>query len=116
MPADAVIAADGAYSPIKRALKLDSRVQRLLGDRDPGRDAGQPPGLQHAGDLPEAAFQGDQLPGYGWVFPFGDGQVNIGLGYVNSYRKWQQINATAFLGEFMATLPARVGAAARSTS
>ena len=40
---DAVIAADGAYSPIKRALKLDSRVQRLLGDRDPRGD-GTPTG------------------------------------------------------------------------
>lgn len=51
-------------------------------------------------------FEGDQLPGYGWVFPMGDGRFNIGLGYVNSYKNWQSINATAFLGEFMRTLPA----------
>ena len=30
---------------------------------------------------------------------------NIGLGYVNSYKNWQSINATQFLGEFLRTLP-----------
>ncbi len=50
-------------------------------------------------------FQGDQLPGYGWVFPMGNGIFNIGLGYVNSYKNWQSINATQFLGEFLRTLP-----------
>ncbi len=50
-------------------------------------------------------FQGDQLPGYGWVFPMGNGVFNIGLGYVNSYKNWQSINATQFLGEFLRTLP-----------
>ena len=50
-------------------------------------------------------FRGDQLPGYGWVFPLGGGQVNIGLGYANSYKKWQQINVTEFFQEFLTTLP-----------
>ena len=39
------------------------------------------------------------------MFPLGDGRVNIGVGYVNSYRHWQQINSTRLLSEFMATLP-----------
>ena len=39
------------------------------------------------------------------MFPLGDGRVNIGLGYVNSYKNWQSINATHFLGEFLETLP-----------
>ena len=50
-------------------------------------------------------FQGDQLPGYAWVFPMGGGRVNIGLGYINSYKNWQAINATDFLGDFLQTLP-----------
>ena len=54
----------------------------------------------------EKVYQGDQLPGYGWVFPMGNGLFNIGLGYVNSYKNWQSINATQFLGEFLRTLPA----------
>ena len=38
--ADAVIAADGAYSPVKRRAQAGLAVQRLLGHRDPRRDAG----------------------------------------------------------------------------
>ncbi len=35
----------------------------------------------------------------------GNGVFNIGLGYVNSYKNWQSINATQFLGDFLRTLP-----------
>ncbi len=106
IPADAVIAADGAYSPIKRALQLDSQYS--------GYSAiairAEMPTARMDFDMLEIylklTFAGDQLPGYGWVFPLGDGRVNVGLGYVNSYAGWQKINATDFLGEFMATLPA----------
>jgi geranylgeranyl reductase family protein len=103
--ADAVIAADGAYSPIKRALKLDSQYN---GYSAIAIRAEMPANLPDGDSLDiylKLAFQGDQLPGYGWVFPLGGGRVNIGLGYMNSYKKWHQINATQFLGEFLATLP-----------
>ena len=36
----------------------------------------------------------------------GGGRFNIGLGYVNSYKNWQSINATHFFGDFLRTLPA----------
>ncbi|MUL76369.1 geranylgeranyl reductase family protein [Mycolicibacterium sp. CBMA 226] len=104
--ADAVIAADGAYSPIKRALKLNSpyRGYSAIAIR-----AEMPANRPDADSLDvhlQLRFKGDQLPGYGWVFPLGGGQVNVGLGYVNSYRNWQQINARQLLGEFLAGLPA----------
>ncbi|HEY5844836.1 MAG TPA: NAD(P)/FAD-dependent oxidoreductase, partial [Mycobacterium sp.] len=107
--ADAVIAADGAYSPIKRALNLDSEYNGYSAIAIRAEMPADRPDSNMLDIYLKLQFQGDQLPGYGWVFPFGDGQVNIGLGYVNSYRKWQQINATAFLGEFMATLPPEWG-------
>ena len=102
---DAVIAADGAYSPIKRALKLDSQyngysaiaIRAEMDTRRPDSDS--------MDIYLKLQFQGDQLPGYGWVFPMGGGRFNIGLGYINSYKNWQSINATQFLGDFMATLP-----------
>lgn len=104
--ADAVIAADGAYSPIKRALKLDSDYNGYSAIAIRAEMSANRPDVDSLDIYLKLAFQGDQLPGYGWVFPLGDGRVNIGLGYVNSYRNWQAINATAFLGEFLATLPA----------
>ena len=107
--ADAVIAADGAYSPFKRALNLDSEYNGYSAIAIRAEMPADRPDSNMLDIYLKLQFQGDQLPGYGWVFPFGDGQVNVGLGYVNSYRKWQQINATAFLGEFMATLPPEWG-------
>lgn len=103
--ADAVIAADGAYSPIKRAMKLDSDYNGYSAIAIRAEMSANRPDVDSLDIYLKLAFQGDQLPGYGWVFPLGDGRVNIGLGYVNSYKNWQAINATAFLGEFLATLP-----------
>ncbi|MCV7194811.1 NAD(P)/FAD-dependent oxidoreductase [Mycolicibacterium brumae] len=103
--ADAVIAADGAYSPVKRALNLDSQYNGYSAIAIRAEMAANRPDSDMLEIYLQLLFQGDQLPGYAWIFPFGEGQINIGLGYINSYRKWQQINATAFLGEFMSTLP-----------
>jgi geranylgeranyl reductase family protein len=103
--ADAVIAADGAYSPIKRAMKLDSEYNGYSAIAIRAEMPANRPDSNMLEIYLKLAFEGDQLPGYGWVFPFGGGQINVGLGYVNSYKKWQQINATQFMGQFMATLP-----------
>ena len=103
--ADAVISADGAYSPVKRALRLDSRYNGYSAIAIRAEMPVNRPDADSLDIYLKLAFQGDQLPGYGWVFPLGEGRVNIGLGYVNSYKKWQQINATQLLGEFLATLP-----------
>ncbi|WP_102144289.1 NAD(P)/FAD-dependent oxidoreductase [Mycobacterium hubeiense] len=104
--ADAVIAADGAYSPIKRALKLDSQYRGYSAIAIRAEMPINRPDTDSLDIYLKLMFRGDQLPGYGWVFPLGGGRVNIGLGYVNSYKNWQQINSTQLLGEFLASLPA----------
>ena len=103
--ADAVIAADGAYSPVKRALRLESQYN---GYSAIAIRAEMPVKWTDTDTLDihlKLAFNGDQLPGYGWVFPLGGGRANIGLGYCTSYKKWHDINATRLLSEFLATLP-----------
>jgi len=100
-----VIAADGAYSPIKRALKIDSEYNGYSAIAIRSEMHANRPDSDSLDIYLKLAFQGDQLPGYGWVFPMGSGRFNIGLGYVNSYKNWQSINATQFLGEFLRTLP-----------
>ncbi|WP_395307330.1 geranylgeranyl reductase family protein [Mycobacterium sp. AMU20-3851] len=102
---DAVIAADGAYSPIKRALKLDSQYNGYSAIAIRSEMHLNRPDNDSLDIYLRLLFQGDQLPGYGWVFPMGHGVFNIGLGYVNSYKNWQSINATHFLGEFLRGLP-----------
>ena len=103
--ADAVIAADGAYSPVKRALNFESKYNGYSAIAIRAEMSANRPDSDSLEIYLKVSFRGDQLPGYGWVFPLGDGRVNIGVGYVNSYRHWQQINATQLLGEFMASLP-----------
>ncbi|MDA0252496.1 MAG: NAD(P)/FAD-dependent oxidoreductase [Actinomycetota bacterium] len=102
---DAVIAADGAYSPIKRALKMDSEYNGYSAIAIRAEMDAKRPDSDSMDIYLKLQFQGDQLPGYGWVFPMGGSRFNIGLGYVNSYTNWQSINATQFLGDFMDTLP-----------
>ena len=103
--ADAVIAADGAYSPVKRALRLESQYN---GYSAIAIRAEMPVKWTDTDTLDihlKLAFNGDQLPGYGWVFPLGGGRANIGLGYCTSYKKWHDINAARLLSEFLDTLP-----------
>ena len=50
---------------------------------------------------------GAALPGIGWVFPGGDGSVNVGVGLVSTYRDWTSVNTSHLLAEFAATLADR---------
>ncbi|WP_445169305.1 geranylgeranyl reductase family protein [Mycolicibacterium sp. Dal123E01] len=103
--ADAVIAADGAYSPIKRALKLDSRYNGYSAIAIRAEMQANRPDSDSLDIYMKTTFQGDQLPGYGWVFPMGGGRINVGVGYVNSYKRWHEVNASQLLGRLVATLP-----------
>lgn len=70
------IGADGAWSPLRRALHSEAPAQHkwhaarayVRGVRGPGRT--------------EACvwFDSDLLPGYAWSFPMPDGRANVGVG------------------------------------
>ncbi|MDQ3940673.1 MAG: geranylgeranyl reductase family protein [Actinomycetota bacterium] len=47
----------------------------------------------------------DQLPGYGWVFPVGDGTVNAGVGLLSTFRGWRDINLHDLQRNFITHLP-----------
>ncbi|HEX9890716.1 MAG TPA: geranylgeranyl reductase family protein [Actinomycetota bacterium] len=49
---------------------------------------------------------GDRLlPGYGWVFPVGDGILNVGAGLLNSYPGFRDITARGVFDVFLRQLP-----------
>lgn len=48
----------------------------------------------------------DALPGYGWVFPVGDGTVNAGVGLLSTYGGWKDVNLHDLQRNFIANLPA----------
>ena len=101
-----VVVADGA----------NSRFGRALGTT---RDRSYPQGMALRGyyesplhDDPwiESALDmvdrnGNSLPGYGWIFPVGDGTINVGVGLLSTFRDYRSINTTHLLDEFALTAP-----------
>ena len=45
---------------------------------------------------------GDVVPGYGWVFPLGDGRVNVGVGLLSTGGNWKGVNTTKLQEYFVA--------------
>ena len=100
-----VVSAEGAATKFTQALGR-------------GRDLAYPMGLavrqyfrspmQHSGWF-EAYLDvrsGDSsLPGYGWVFPVGDGTVNAGVGLLSTYGGWREINLHDLQRNFISNLP-----------
>lgn len=45
---------------------------------------------------------GTPVPGYGWMFPAGDGTVNIGVGALSTMKGFRRLNLNALLGQYEA--------------
>lgn len=84
--APVVVAADGVSARLAVALGVERDPRRPMATavrryyRSPAKHAD--PYLDVWSDL-RARPGGPALPGYGWVFPMGDGRVNAGLGLVS---------------------------------
>ncbi|MEE2768977.1 MAG: geranylgeranyl reductase family protein [Actinomycetota bacterium] len=76
-----VVAADGAWSPVRRALGISGREHRgeWLAFRQYVSGVG--PG---ATDL-HVWFEADLLPGYAWSFPLPNGRSNVGFGVLRKH-------------------------------
>ncbi|MGD0742252.1 MAG: geranylgeranyl reductase family protein [Acidimicrobiales bacterium] len=48
---------------------------------------------------------GEVIPGYGWVFPLGDGRVNVGIGILSTFDRWKSMNTTRLMASFVAQAP-----------
>jgi geranylgeranyl reductase family protein len=111
-----VVVADGA----------NSRFGRALGT---ARDRGYPLGMAIRGYF-ESPFHdepwieshldlrdrdGHHLPGYGWVFPVGDGTVNVGVGLLSTFAGWKDVNTSRLMEAFVHTAPERWGIADASS-
>ena len=45
---------------------------------------------------------GEVVPGYGWIFPLGDGRVNVGVGLLSTGGAWKGVNTTKLQDYFVA--------------
>jgi menaquinone-9 beta-reductase len=50
---------------------------------------------------------GAPVSGYGWVFPLGDGSVNVGVGVISTAREFRQLNTSHLLELFARTIADR---------
>jgi geranylgeranyl reductase family protein len=48
---------------------------------------------------------GNHLPGYGWIFPVGDGTVNVGVGLLSTFAGWKHVNTSHLMDAFCETAP-----------
>jgi len=99
--ADLVVAATGAPGSVARALGAE-------------RDPNEPFGLairayvespRHADGHLEACLtirdpHGTWVPGYGWMFPCGDGTVNIGVGALSTMKGFKSLNLNHLLDSY----------------
>ena len=50
--------------------------------------------------------EGRTLAGYGWIFPLGDGAINVGVGVLSSFKGWKEVNTSHVLDAYVNGLPA----------
>jgi flavin-dependent dehydrogenase len=105
-----LLVADGANSRFGRALGTSRRRSYPLGMAIRGYFTSpyhDEPWIESHLDLRDR--EGHHLPGYGWVFPVGDGTVNVGVGLLSTFQGWKSVNTSKLMDAFVATAPARWG-------
>jgi geranylgeranyl reductase family protein len=101
-----VVVSDGANSRFGRALGTSRDRALALGMalrgyyRSPRHDE---PWIESHLDVRDR--DGQVLPGYGWVFPLGDGRVNVGVGLLSTSDRWAGVNTTELMAAFVETAP-----------
>jgi geranylgeranyl reductase family protein len=106
MRARYVVIADGANSRFGRALGTARNRSYPLGMairtyyESPLHDE---PWIESCLDVRDR--NGSSLPGYGWIFPVGDGTINVGIGLLSTFRDWRDVNTSHLMAEWAATAP-----------
>jgi geranylgeranyl reductase family protein len=103
---DVTIIADGSMNRFGRELGTNRRRDYPLGMAARGyysSPRSEDPYLESQLDLRDSS--GATMPGYGWVFPLGDGTVNVGVGLLSTFKKWKDVNTTHMMNDYVATAP-----------
>ncbi len=105
--ASVVIAADGASSPIARETGMVRDGKRPIGVAVRSHfEAKRPVEDDNVIESYLELRDGDDLlPGYGWIFPMGEGRINVGVGILSTYKGWRDVNTAHLMDAFMRALP-----------
>jgi geranylgeranyl reductase family protein len=101
-----VLVADGANSRMGRMLGTNRRRDLPLGMALRGyysSDRHDDQFIESHLDIRDDA--GDVVPGYGWIFPMGDGRVNVGVGLLSTDRRWKGVNTSHLMELFVKQAP-----------
>jgi len=108
-----VVACDGVSARIAMALGLTRREDRPMAVacrayyRTPMHDD---PFMESWLELWDGKpGESNKLPGYGWIFPLGDGTANVGLGILNSSSFFQQMDYKESMRTWLAQLDPELG-------
>ena len=98
-----VVVADGQNSRVGRSLGVERNRDWPLGMALRGyytSDRHDEPWIDSHLDIRDP--KGDVVPGYGWIFPLGDGRVNVGVGLLSTGGAWKGVNTTKLQDYFVA--------------
>jgi geranylgeranyl reductase family protein len=101
-----VVVADGSNSRFGRALGTTRNKAYPQGMAIRGyyeSPLHDDPWIESCLDLRDRS--GNSLPGYGWIFPVGDGTINVGMGLLSTFRDWKSVNTSHLMDEWAATAP-----------
>lgn len=101
-----VVVADGANSRFGRALGSSRDRSYPLGMAVRGYFTSprhDDPWIESHLDIRDK--QGNHLPGYGWIFPVGDGTVNVGVGLLSTFSGFKDVNTSHLMDAFCETAP-----------
>jgi geranylgeranyl reductase family protein len=105
-----VVVADGSLSRFGRALGTARNKSYPQGIAIRGyfeSSLSADPWIESCLDVHDR--DGRSLPGYGWIFPLGDGTINVGIGLLSTYKGYRDVNTTHLMSEWAATAPERWG-------
>lgn len=100
------VIADGSLNRFGRELGTERRKDYPMGLAARGyysSPRSTDPFLESQLDLRDSS--GATMPGYGWVFPLGDGTVNVGVGLLSTFKRWKHVNTTHMMNHYAATAP-----------
>jgi geranylgeranyl reductase family protein len=98
-----VVAADGQNSRLGRDLGVTRNRNWPMGMALRGyytSERHDEPWIDSHLDIRDT--NGQVVPGYGWIFPLGDGRVNVGVGLLSTGGAWKGVNTTKLQEYFVA--------------
>ncbi len=98
-----LVVGDGQNSRLGRALGTSRNREWPMGMALRGyytSDRHDEPWIDSHLDIRDTT--GTVVPGYGWIFPLGDGRVNVGVGLLSTGGAWKGVNTTKLQEYFVA--------------